>query len=98
MVKTDNSAICCFFDKPKLTTKQARWQESLAEFDFKFEHKIGKSNQATDALSRKGDHAALYMLANIHLCKIDGSMHDIIKEHLLQDPSTKAVVELAKSR
>ena len=98
MVKTDNSAICCFFDQPKLTTKQARWQDSLAEFNFKFEHKIGKSNQATDALSRKGDHAALYMLANIHLCKIDGSMHDIIKEHLLQDPSTKAVVELAKSR
>ena len=72
--------------------KQARWQESLAEFDFKFEHKARKSNQAADALNRKGEHAALCMLANIHSSKIDGSMRDIIKEHLHKDPSAKAVV------
>lgn len=63
VVKIDNSAICHFFDQPKLTTKQARWQESLAEFNFKFEHKTGKSNQAADALSRKGKHAALCIIA-----------------------------------
>ena len=97
IVKTDNSAICHFFDQPKLTTKQARWQESLAEFDFKFEHKAGKSNQAADALSRKGEHAALCMLAHIHSSKIDGSMRDIIKERLHKDPSAKAVIELAKA-
>ena len=77
--------------------KQARWQESLAKFDFKFEYKVGKSNQEADALSRKGQHAALCMLAHIHSSKIDGSMRDIIKEHLHKDPSTKAVVELAKA-
>ena len=81
VVKTDNSAICHFFDQPKLTAKQVRWQEALAEFVFKFEHKAGKSNQAADALSRKGKHAALCMLAHIHSSKIDGSMRDIIKEH-----------------
>ena len=59
VVKTDNSAIFHFFDQPKLTTKQARWQESLAEFNFKFEHKVGRSNQAADALSRKGEYAGL---------------------------------------
>ena len=66
-------------------------------FDFKFEHKVGKSNQAADALSRKGEHAALCMLAHIHSSKIDGSMRDIIKEHLHKDPSAKAVIELAKA-
>ena len=69
----------------------------MAEFDFKFEHKAGKSNQAANALSRKGEHAALCMLAHIHSSKIDGSIRDIIKKHLHKDPSAKAVVELAKA-
>ncbi|XP_050936868.1 uncharacterized protein LOC127148079, partial [Cucumis melo] len=32
--QTDNRKICHFFSQPKLTSKQARWQECLAEFDF----------------------------------------------------------------
>ncbi|TYK23473.1 reverse transcriptase [Cucumis melo var. makuwa] len=50
VVKTDNNATCHFFTQPKLTPNQARWQEFLAEFDFKFEHMKGSSNQAVDAL------------------------------------------------
>ena len=96
VVKTDNSVICHFFDQPKLMTKQAWWQESLAEFNFKFEYKVGKSNQVANALSRKGEYAALCMLAHINSSKIDGSMRDIIKEHLHKDPSAKVVVKLAK--
>jgi len=58
VVKTDNSAICHFFNQPKLTSKQARWKESLAEFDFKFEHKAGKTRQfwvEGDLLLTKGN-------------------------------------------
>ncbi|XP_039059607.1 uncharacterized protein LOC120203367 [Hibiscus syriacus] len=39
---TDNTAVSHFLTQPKLTAKQARWQEFLAEFDFNFEHKAGK--------------------------------------------------------
>ena len=60
VVKTDNNVICHFFDQPKLTAKQARWQESLVEFVFKFE---------------QGEHAALCMLAHIHSSKIDAQHH-----------------------
>ncbi|KAE8689279.1 Ankyrin repeat family protein, putative isoform 2 [Hibiscus syriacus] len=42
---TDNTAVSHFLTQPKLTVKQARWQEFLAEFDFIFEHKAGKKNQ-----------------------------------------------------
>ncbi|KAA0049809.1 reverse transcriptase [Cucumis melo var. makuwa] len=52
VVKMDNSTTCHFFTRPKLTSKQASWQEFLAEFDFEFEHKKGSSNQAVDALKR----------------------------------------------
>ena len=45
----------------------------MAKFDFKFEHKIGKSNQEADALIQKGKHAALCMLAHIQSSKIDAS-------------------------
>ena len=70
----------------------------MAKFDFKFEHKTRRSNQATDALGRKGEHAALCMLAHIHSSKIDGLMRNIIKKYLHKDPSAKAVIELAKAR
>ncbi|KAA0047475.1 uncharacterized protein E5676_scaffold507G00670 [Cucumis melo var. makuwa] len=65
VVKTDNSATCHFFTQPKLTLKQEKWQKFLAEFDFKFEHKKGSSNQATDALSWKHEHVTICLLAHL---------------------------------
>ena len=44
LVKTDNSAVSHFFTQPKLTSKQSRWHEFIAEFDFHFEHKAGHTN------------------------------------------------------
>lgn len=34
LVKTNNSAVSHFLTQPKLTLKQAHWQEFLMEFDF----------------------------------------------------------------
>ena len=68
----------------------------FVEFDFKFKHKKGTSNQAANALSRKGKHAALCMLAPMHSSKIDASMHNIIREFIQKDHSGQAVVALAK--
>ena len=51
VVKTDNIGVSHFFTQPKLTAKQARWQEFLAEFDFAFEHRAGRTNQVVNALS-----------------------------------------------
>ncbi|KAA0054251.1 reverse transcriptase [Cucumis melo var. makuwa] len=52
---TKKSATCYFFSQPKLTSKQARWQEFLVEFAFRFEHKKGSSNRAANVLSRKNE-------------------------------------------
>ncbi|KAA0046930.1 reverse transcriptase [Cucumis melo var. makuwa] len=73
VVKMDNSATCHFFTQPKLTSKQARWQEFLVEFDFEFEQKKWSSNQAVDALSRKQEHAAICLLAHLRGSEIGGS-------------------------
>ncbi|CAM8905253.1 unnamed protein product [Rhodiola kirilowii] len=51
-VKTKNVATSYFNTQNKLSPKQARWQDFLAEFDMVFEYKPGKVNVVADALSR----------------------------------------------
>lgn len=69
----------------------------MVEFDFKFEHKRGTKNKATDALNRKGQHAALCMLSPMHMSKVDASMRDIISDFFQKDPSVQAIIALAKA-
>ncbi|KAA0064072.1 reverse transcriptase [Cucumis melo var. makuwa] len=97
VVKTDNSATCHFFTQPKLTSKQARWQEFLVEFNFEFEHKKGSSNQAADALSRKQEHAAISLLAHLRGSEIGGSVRDTLREFLQKDHVAHNVMNLVKA-
>ncbi|KAE8690049.1 hypothetical protein F3Y22_tig00110929pilonHSYRG00045 [Hibiscus syriacus] len=76
VVKTDNTAVSHFLTQPKLTAKQARWQEFLAEFDFNFEHKAGKKNQVADALSRRADLAALRCVAPISASRVSNEIQN----------------------
>ncbi|KAL0555992.1 hypothetical protein IC582_004495 [Cucumis melo] len=97
VVKTDNSATYHFFTQPKLTSKQARWQEFLAEFDFEFEHKKGSSNQAAHALSRKQEHAVICLLAHLWGSEIGGSVRDTLREFLHKDHVAQNVMNLVKA-
>ncbi|KAL2252791.1 UNVERIFIED_CONTAM: Retrovirus-related Pol polyprotein from transposon gypsy [Sesamum indicum] len=51
---------------PKLTSRQARWQELLSEFHFVLEYRAGSSNHAAEALSRRADLASLGSVAASH--------------------------------
>nr|GFB98555.1 uncharacterized protein [Tanacetum cinerariifolium] len=44
VIKTDNIATSYFQTQKKLSPKQARWQDFLAEFDYQLEYKPGKAN------------------------------------------------------
>nr|XP_016468060.1 PREDICTED: uncharacterized protein LOC107790623 [Nicotiana tabacum] len=71
----------------KLTPKQARWKDFLAEFDYAVEYKPGKVNVVADALSRKAELAA-----------ITSAIWDIweaIKEGMQHDLAAKQLIELA---
>ena len=50
-VVTDNISLQYFQSQPKLSPKQARWQDFLAEFDFCINHKSGALNTVPDVLS-----------------------------------------------
>ena len=53
VVVTDKVASTFFKTQKKLTVKQARWREFLADFDFVWVHKPDRHNQVADALSRR---------------------------------------------
>ena len=53
IVVMDNVANTFFKTQKKLSARQARWQEFLAEFNFEWLHRPGRHNIVADALSRK---------------------------------------------
>ncbi|KAE8656709.1 hypothetical protein F3Y22_tig00116997pilonHSYRG00207 [Hibiscus syriacus] len=87
IVFTDNIANSYFLTHKKLSPKQARWQEFLAEFDFSFEHKSGKVKFVADALSRR---------YNMEFVSIPmGHIWERINEGLSHDPMATSLMELA---
>ena len=88
-MKTDNVATSYFQTRKKLSPKQARWQDFLAEFNYVLEYKSGRINLVADALSRKAEFVTM-------LSHPQSSLLDPIKEGLAHDPTTKNMKEYAK--
>ncbi|CAN6566578.1 unnamed protein product [Malus baccata var. baccata] len=89
IIKTDNVATSYFQTQQKLTPKQARWQEFLAEFDYKLEYKQGKENVVADALSRRVELMAMVLKPQSHLL-------GRVREGLSHDVQAKNIVEFVK--
>jgi len=49
MINTNNVATTNFQTQKKLTPKQVRWQDFLAEFDYGMEYKPRRANLVADA-------------------------------------------------
>ncbi len=58
---TDNVTLKYFATQPKLSSKQVRWQDTLALFNVDIRHKPGKENVVPDALSQKHQLKVVYM-------------------------------------
>ncbi|RVW44493.1 Retrovirus-related Pol polyprotein from transposon 17.6 [Vitis vinifera] len=88
IVKTDNVATSYFQTQKKLSPKQARWQDFLAEFDYTLEYKPGSANHVADALSRKTELASM-------TSQPQGDIIDLLREGLKHDPVAKSLIALA---
>lgn len=88
VVRTDNVATSYFQTQKKLSPKQARWQDFLAEFDMELQYKPGRENHVADALSRKAELAAV--------CLLHGAIRERIREGTCEDPVTQGLVRLVK--
>jgi hypothetical protein len=61
VVWTNNVTVKYFAIQPKLSSKQVRWQDTLALFNVDILHKPGKENVMLDALSRKHQLKVVYV-------------------------------------
>src|ERR1700731_3216191 len=55
-IHMDHQNLAYFWKPNPLNGRQNRWRQFLSLFDFKIVLRAGKSNAATDALSRRPDH------------------------------------------
>lgn len=56
IIITDHKSLRYIDTQPNLSSRQARWSELLAEFDYEIIYVQGKDNVVADALSRRSDH------------------------------------------
>jgi len=61
VVWTDNVTLKYFTTQPKLSSKQVRWQDTLALFNVNIQHKPGKEIIMLDALSQKHQFRMVYV-------------------------------------
>ena len=83
VILTDNVATSYFQTQKKLSPKQARWQDFLAEFDYRLEYKPGKANIVVDTLSHKAE------LVTLSMSQSKSDLVTRIKEDHQQDPLVK---------
>ncbi|GKC60587.1 transposon Tf2-2 polyprotein, partial [Tanacetum coccineum] len=85
---TDNVATSYFQTQKKLSPKQARWQDLLAEFDYELVYKPGRMNVVADALSRKSKLSTI--------SQPQANLLDQVKEGLDHDRAATNLAQLAK--
>ena len=83
----DNVVTSYFQTQKKLSPKQARWQDFLAEFAYRLEYKSGKSNIVADALSCNAK------LVTLSMSQSKSDLISRIKEGLQQDPLANDLLE-----
>ena len=65
-IQTDHQSLTWLTSQPKLSSRQARWLQCIADFDLKkIEYIEGKSNVVADGLSRRPDHRVNAARSNI---------------------------------
>ncbi|KAK3000522.1 hypothetical protein RJ639_020946 [Escallonia herrerae] len=101
IVRTDNTAVSHFLSQSKLTSKQARWQELLAEFNFMLEYRTGSTNSVADALSRKAELDQVALMAMNAIVRADSrvaiNIGKKIKKALTRDPVAQQLLKLIES-
>ncbi|KAL0391473.1 UNVERIFIED_CONTAM: hypothetical protein Slati_4532400 [Sesamum latifolium] len=82
--------------QPKLTNRQARWQELLEKFHFVLEYRVGSSNHVADALIRRADLASLGLVSALSSSAVATSIRDRARELLPKDSAVQGIVHLVE--
>ena len=55
-ILTDHLPLKYYLSQPKLSARQIRWMQFLANFEFDIQYKEGRRNVVADAISRRPDY------------------------------------------
>ncbi|KAK2999261.1 hypothetical protein RJ639_023459 [Escallonia herrerae] len=101
IVRTDNTAVSHFLSQSKLTSKQDRWQELLAEFNFMLEYRTCSTNSVADALSRRAELDQVALMAMNAIVRADSrvaiNIGKKIKKALTRDLVAQQLLKLIES-
>ncbi|KAK3005608.1 hypothetical protein RJ639_016820 [Escallonia herrerae] len=90
VVRTDNTAVSHYLSQSKLTLKQARWQELLAEFNFMLKYRACLTNSVIDALIRRAKLDQVALMAMNAIDRADSrvaiNIEKKIRKALTKDP------------
>ena len=73
---TDHQSLKYLFTQKDLNLRQQRWLEFLAAYDFEIIYTPGKANVVADALSRKNEMIASFIIATWLIDKISALQKD----------------------
>jgi hypothetical protein len=93
-VYTDHRTLECFQGQRELSRRQARWQEFLAEYDFKIEYVKGEENTVADALSRmpEGGEETVKPVATVLTVSTDPKISEAIRVGYQTDPFCQKIL------
>ncbi|KAK2998242.1 hypothetical protein RJ639_023921 [Escallonia herrerae] len=98
VVRTDNTAVSHFLSQSKLTSKQARWHELLAEFNFMLEYRAGSTNSVANALSRRAELDQVALTAMNAIVRANNrvaiNIGKKIRKALTKDPIAQQLLKL----
>ncbi|KAK3016950.1 hypothetical protein RJ639_007326 [Escallonia herrerae] len=101
IVRTDNTVVSHFLSQSKLTSKHARWQELLAEFNFMLEYRTGSTNSVADTLSRRAELDQVALMAMNAIVRADSrvaiNIKKKIRKALTRDPVAQQLLKLIES-
>ncbi|KAK3021240.1 hypothetical protein RJ639_045141 [Escallonia herrerae] len=101
LLTTDNTAVSHFLSQSKLTSKQARWQELLAEFNFMLEYRANSTNSVANALSRRAELYQVVLMAMNAIVRADIrvaiNIGRKIRKALTRDPLAQQLLKLVES-
>lgn len=104
IVKTDHKNLTFFTTTKELTRRQARWAETLSQYDFKIVHCKGTENGQADALSRRPDYELQGKTVEPAILRqnSDGSLiynHQVLAAtiELTEDPLIQKIIKATKT-
>jgi hypothetical protein len=98
-ILTDHATLRNLATQPTLSKRQARWTETLADYDYELSYVPGEQNTVADSMSRYSftPAVATFMVAGISVANLSSTVVERIKAGYTTDPLCTQMLRNVKS-